>query len=611
LGPTGPLSYNGPRMSFSRLAPGALALALLALVGGCHLPPSSAVAPDGGGTPFDAAASEALDASALDAGTDVGSPFSTGVCPTPVAADPRAARRAACTFGRSALPTDTLPLTAEQRAAIPIKHVIVVMKENRSFDHILGNLHDQGQPAAEAIPASFTNPDLDGVSVAPFHLDTTCLNRDPGHQWDEFHRQSDNGAMDGFVVTAADTTASDGHFAMGIYGATDLPFYYWLASTFALNERHFPSALAGTFTNRTFLLFATADGVNCSFCGKMPKPTTPSIFNNLDRAGVEWGVYTDSEPFDGTLDWRPGHRGLHSFAEFQTALADGTLPPVSFVDSIGWVEDEHPTADVQAGEAWTRLVYEAVIGSPLWPTTAMIWTYDEAGGFADHVPPPTNACIARPASPEDAPFFELGIRVPLAVISPYARAHYVSDVVEDHTAITRFIETVFNLPALTARDANSPALLDLFDFGCSPALLHPPEAPRAGTEGCHGAIVLTADQPSYRTASPQVVTIAFKGAPAPDAHDRIAVYKYPRSSNDTPSENNRIEPIAWGYIGGGGHVAGSAPAAGQVVLDDSARSPGALWPLPPGLWIAHYLAAGSGGVAGYAPVASTLVQVTP
>jgi phospholipase C len=623
------MRYNGRRMTSSRLAPGAFALAafgfaalaLSALLGGCQLPPSSAFAVDVGtpAEPVDAAARDAADIP-MDAETEgpavgqdaaAGSPFSTGVCPTPVPVDPKSVRRAACAFGKSATPIETLPLTAEQRAAIPIKHIIVVMKENRSFDHLLGGLHASGQPAAEEIPASFTNPDSDGVAVAPFHLETTCVNRDPGHQWDEMHRQVNHGAMDGFVVSAADTTAGDGHFAMGTYAATDLPFYYWLASTYALNERHFPSVLSGTFSNRTFLLFGTADGVSCSFCGKMAKPSTPSIFNSLDRAGVGWGVYTDSGPFDGTLDWKPGHRGLHSFADFHTALAAGTLPAVSFVDSIGWVEDEHPTADVQVGEAWTRLVYEAVVASPLWPSTAMIWTYDEAGGFADHVPPPMNACIARPGNPDDAPYFELGIRVPLAVISPWARAHYVSDVVEDHTAITRFIETVFDLPALTARDANSPALLDLFDFGCSPALLHPPEAPLPGVEGCHGVIVLTGDLPSYRSAPPQVITVAFKGVPSPDAADRIAVYRYPRASSDVPSEINRIEPAAWGYIGGGGRVMGDAPTSGKVVLDESVRSPGALWPLPPGLWIAHYLAAPQHGVAGYEPVASTLIQVTP
>jgi phospholipase C len=99
------------------------------------------------------------------------------------------------------------------------------------------------------------------------------------------------------------------------------------------------------------------------------------------------------------------------------------------------------------------------------------------------VPPPNQACVARPGTVDDE-YFELGERVPLVVVSPYARPHSVSHVVQEHTAITRFIETVFGLPALTARDANSPALLDLFDFSCAPPMLNPPPAPAAGIGGC-------------------------------------------------------------------------------------------------------------------------------
>ena len=135
---------------------------------------------------------------------------------------------------------------------------------------------------------------------------------------------------------------------------------------------------------------------------------------------------------------------------------------------------------MQVGEASTRDLYQAVIASPLWPTSAMIWTYDEAGGFFDHVPPP-NSCVPRP---QDSAFFELGVRVPTVVISPYARKHYVSHVVAEHTSITRLIEAVFDLPALTARDANSDALLDMFDFECPPNL-KPPAAPAAGKGGCN------------------------------------------------------------------------------------------------------------------------------
>jgi phospholipase C len=599
-----------------------VALSLAALAAGCYPPPplgdepvasdaaraTDAEAPDGSSRPDAAAADGALGDAADGVGAEVGA-----CVPAPPAPDPLAAKRAACTFGVGALPTETLPLTEAARAALPLKHVIIVMKENRSFDHLLGSLHDEGQPATEAIPATFSNPDGSGQAVAPFHLDTSCVNQDPGHQWDEMHRQVNGGAMDGFVASAADTTGTDGHFVMGNYTDADLPFYYWLANTYALNDRHFPSVRSGTWPNRSFLLLGTADGVRCSFCGRQPDPKTPTIFGSLDRAGVTWAAYTDSDPFDGTLGWTASHPGVHTFADFQKALRDGTLPAVSFVDALGWVEDEHPTADVQVGENWTRIVYEAVVASPLWPSTAMIWTYDESGGFADHVPPPNSACIARPGNPDDAAFFELGARVPLAVISPYARPHYVSHVVQDHTSITRFIETVFGLPALTSRDANSSALLDMFDFSCAPPLMKPPEAPVAGTGECHGQIVLTTDQPSYPTGPSLAIEVQFRGVMMPNARDRIGIYRYPRASSDVPTDQNPIEPVAWAYVGGGphGHMAGGAPGAGQVMLDASALSPGSTWPLPAGLWIAYYLPADTSGQDGHTAAASTLVEVTP
>jgi hypothetical protein len=270
------------------------------------------------------------------------------------------------------------------------------------------------------------------------------------------------------------------------------------------------------------------------------------------------------------------------------------------------VEDEHPTADVQIGEAWTRRVYQAAVTSPLWPALALVWTYDEAGGFADHVPPPNEACVARPGNAKDLPFVELGTRVPLAVISPYARPHYVSHVVQDHTAITRFIETVFGLGALTSRDANSDALLDMFDFGCTPALMAPPEAPPAGTGGCFGNIVLTTDHESYASSDGMAVTVNFTGVRMPYTHDRIGIYKY----GDVPTEANHREPVAWGYIGGQGHTAAAAPTSGAVVIDKSVLSSGAAWPLGGGIWIAYYLP-GSNAADGHTPAASIDLEVTP
>ncbi|HVU52266.1 MAG TPA: alkaline phosphatase family protein [Polyangia bacterium] len=592
----------------------AAALALAAVAAGCQPPPTlradaglPTVSPPPDGE--DAAPPPSGDAADSDVATDASDEAPPP--PPPPVIDPFADQRAACHFGPGARVTETLPISARARAAIPIKHVVILMKENRAFDHLLGNLHAQGQPDTEAIPASFTNLDYAGTAVAPFPLDTTCINHDPGHQWNEMHREVNGGAMDGFVANGADSTGTDGHFVMGNYGPADLPFYYWLASTYALNDRHFPSVRSGTWPNRAFLLLGTADGVLCTYCGKNPDPKTRSIFDQLDAAHVAWGVYTDSDPFDGTLAWGPGHRGLYPFLDFQRALKDGSLPAVAFVDSIAWLEDEHPTADLQVGENWTHLVYEAAVQSPLWPSMALVWTYDEAGGFADHVPPPNNACIARPNVPEDLAFYELGVRVPLAVISPWARPHFVSHDVQDHTAITRFIEAVFDLPALTARDANSTALLDMFDFDHPPALLQPPKAPPAGKGGCHGALVLVSDEPSYESVSPLTLHIGWTNATTPNAHDRIGVYKYPRGTADVPTEDNPIEPVAWTYIGGTGHTPSGAPASGDVDIDMSDVVPGADWPLAPGLWIAYYQPALPSGANGHAVAASVLIELTP
>jgi phospholipase C len=433
------------------------------MAAGTSAPPMAAGAPSAAGS----------SGSAADGGSTAPS------CPSPIAVDDLLQRREMCTFAPGALAHESLGISSEQQAGLPVRHVIVMMKENRSYDHYLGQLHSQGQPDSEAMPANFSNLDLQNRQVMPFHLTTTCLHMDPGHQWQDMHAQVNGGAMDGFVTNAASSTLSDGHFAMGYYDNSEIPFYYFLANTFALADRHFASVRSGTAPNRAYLLLATSDGVRQSNAG-YPRPEVPSLFTRLDEKGVSWAAYTDAVPFEGALNWPANHAGVHTIAELKRALADASLPAVSFVDSKEDVEDEHPTADIQVGEAWTYDIYQAVIASPLWSSLALILTYDEAGGFADHVPPP-NACVA---SSSEAMFNELGARVPTIVISPWARAHFVSHVVRDHSAILRFIETVFDLPALTARDANSDALLDMFDFACPPQP-SPAAAPAPGTGGCH------------------------------------------------------------------------------------------------------------------------------
>lgn len=508
----------------------------------------------------------------------------TGTCSSKFV-DPTASQRRACSFGAGAMPTTTLGLSAAELKAIPIQHIVVVMKENRSFDHLLGRLATEGQPGTQPIPATFSNPDASGTSVKPFHAPTTCLADDPGHQWNAMHQQVDSGKMDGFVQSAAASTGGDGHFVMGWYDQKDLPFYYWLASTYALDDRHFAAARTGTFPNRNFLLLGTADGVTCTGCG-YPDPSTPTIFDELDKASVSWGAYSDGELLSGTLGWTHAHANTYRMKDFFDALDAGTLPQVTFVDGYENVTDGHPPSDLQGGEAWTRDIYEHAIKSPLWPHLALLFTYDESGGFFDHVPPPpddpakTPVCIPRdPAKyPSEAKFNELGARVPMIAISPYARQGFVSHTIEDHTALTRFIETVFDLPALTARDANSGGLLQLFDFQCPPALLHPPAAPAAGTHGCGGNTVpLSTDKTTYAVG--ESIQVSFAKAPGNQPLDWIGVYVL----GDAPHASS----LVWAFLGGS-HTATTAPTSGTVTLGAGLQN-GNNWPLPAGRYIAYYL----------------------
>jgi phospholipase C len=394
---------------------------------------------------------------------------------TAPADDPTTAARAACMFTAGARVEDSLGVTAAVRAQIPLTHVVIVMQENRSFDHYLGRLSANGQPDAEGFPDTYANPDAAGRPVAPTRLATTCVPRDPPHQWAAMHAQWNNGAMDGFVRAAANAT-NDGSYALGYYDARDLPFYHWLAATFAMSDRYFAAVLGGTWPNRDYLYCGTSRGVRST--GDAVLTDVRTVFDQLDEAHVAWGVYTDGLPRQDALGWDGRHRGVASVGAFLRGLADGTLPPVAFVDPAG-EDDEHPPGDVQLGEAWSRRLYTAAITSPLWPRLAMFFTYDESGGFFDHVPPPPGC----PPSPDQAEFDRRGVRVPFTVVSPWARPHYVSHRDHDHTSMLRLIQVLHDLPALTARDANADALLDLFDFGC-PQLRAPPPAPAAGAGGC-------------------------------------------------------------------------------------------------------------------------------
>jgi phospholipase C len=320
--------------------------------------------------------------------------------------------------------------------------------------------------------------------------------------------------MDGFTAAnAAVPEDPNGHRTMGYYTGRDLPFYYKLYRTFAMGDHYFASALTQTFPNRFYLYAGTSFGEIGNRIFDQNGLVTHSqrtIFNLLDEAtpAVTWKIYVSQYlaglPF--TIEYLFGYVRMHPenvrpIAEFFTDARAGTLPQVAFLnpifsDATNVETDEHPPSNVQVGQRWVSSVVGAFIAGPQWDHGALFITYDEHGGFYDHAKPPA-ACLPDDIPPmlatDDAPgmFDRYGIRVPAVVVSPYARKHFVSHVVHDHTSILRFIETRFDLPALTRRDANADPMLEFFKFKRPgfrkrPHFATPPVSP-AGVEQCKSA----------------------------------------------------------------------------------------------------------------------------
>ncbi len=414
-----------------------------------------------------------------------------------------------CRFGAGALPAQTGG-SRPHGTAIPIDHVVVLMQENRSFDHYFGQLHYQGQRHARPEPRSARNPDPTDSSapaIRAFHQTQYCEVADLDHSWNGSHRQWNGGRMNGFTATNQNVGAGDasGSRTMGFYDSSDLPYYYALASTFAMADHFFASVLSQTFPNRFFLLAGTAFGhIRNDFPQDCFQPCNPateysqrSIFNLMDEAvpPVSWRIYFHQIPFGDEFAYVRAHpQNVLPISQYFVDAAAGNLPNVAFVDplfvgSSNTENDEHPTANIQVGEEFASRVINAVLSSPQWSRAAVFYTYDEHGGFYDHVRP-RPACIPDAIPPHlvagDDPgaYDRYGFRVPMVVASPFARRQYVSHRVYDHTSILRFIETRFDLPALSARDANADAMLRMFDFR-NPPFETAPTLPAAPIDMAH------------------------------------------------------------------------------------------------------------------------------
>ncbi|MGE0407529.1 MAG: phospholipase C [Candidatus Korobacteraceae bacterium] len=392
-----------------------------------------------------------------------------------------------------------------------IEHVIFTMQENRSFDHYFGKMPEyrrmKGYPGeVDGWPANASNPAADDPTqqVLPYHFKTQCHeNLPPG--WNESHVQWNRGTpsspvakLNGFVYAAARYSQREGLQdvagvrAMGYYDWNDLPYYYELASQFPTSDRYFCSLPASTLANRLYLLGGSSFGRALSNFPEGAQYRHDTIFDLCEKHGISWRIYVNGE--FTYYNWFIGsnrHRDDGKIApaeQFFSDVSSGTLPQVVLIESgtsTGY--DEHPRNNIQRGVAFIKQYFDAVMNSPLWLKSAMFLTYDEHGGFYDHVVPPAAVKpdnIEPILPPEAVPgaFDRYGFRVPFIMMSPWAKKHYVSHQVADHTSILKFIETRFELPSLTQRDAAAHDLLDMFDFS-QMQFEHPPALPAQPTDG--------------------------------------------------------------------------------------------------------------------------------
>lgn len=452
-----------------------------------------------------------------------------------------------------------------------VNHILILMQENHSFDNYFGVLaYAPGSPyhsgngscasgdhscvdgltcssGSGGLNCTNSNIDDDGSTVFAFKAATLCPD-DLDHNWVGTHTETNfaspndalaNPLMDGFVKQNDLTRKIDSGESAGddqtisFFDQSDLPFYYDLAAKFAISDRYFASVLGPTFPNRSYLMAATSFGHLTSADSVPPnggyKPITGTIFDLLDGGAVSWTDYY--EEFGQDLTFRPvesAHEApLATF--FQQAAGHGTLPQVALLD-LGTNDDEHPPADVQVGQYAVAQIVNALRSGPYWKDSILFITYDEHGGFYDHVKPPaapqnnertpdgiypgqcadlssppsstqpgggaecaTNAlssetslvdaealCPAMASNPTGAfpancaAFDQLGIRVPLMVVSPFAKPAYVSHTVADHTSLLAIIEKRFlHGKHLTLRDQYANDLEDMFDFEKSPSLNTP------------------------------------------------------------------------------------------------------------------------------------------
>jgi len=375
-------------------------------------------------------------------------------------------------------------LTASAAPPLPspdksgIDHIVFLCMENRSFDHYLGWLGG-AEGRQGGLQFADDNGAMHGTHALSGNWDGCGFN-DPDHSYDGARTQLDNGKMDGFRKGTNDD------FALGYYTAADVPTHAAICERFTVFDHWFCSFLGPTYPNR----FYTHAGATDRNSNASTTSTLPTIWDSLSAAGVSANYFFTDLPFLALWGQKYANIARPIDAFFQVA-ANGQLPSVSYIDpgfeseSGGSSNDDHPQADIRRGQNLIGRIINTLIAAPTWPNTVLVTTYDEWGGFFEHVVPPRLADDgAGPATVTGAfDHDRAGFRVPAYVISPFSPQGQIVKKQFDHTSVLKLIEWRFALKALTPRDAAAANIAEVLDF--TAPNLHAGQLPLVADPGPH------------------------------------------------------------------------------------------------------------------------------
>lgn len=368
--------------------------------------------------------------------------------------------RRAALAGLGALGVGCRPQKGSKAPPTPgsIDTVIVVMMENRSFDHVFGSYSLLEGKEVDGLVAGMSNPAKDGTPWPIAEAETDCV-PDPPHGWTSSHDQFNAGSNDGFVREYQDSepSASPGE-VMSYQTRKTMPISYALADGSALCQRWFASVMGPTWPNRFYGHAGTSAAHKSN---ELPSEgglyTFPTVWSKLDEAGVPWKYYYTDLPFLALFKDHVRPETTDFLENFFFDVANGALPPVCWVDPGFSFNDDHPPHPVGRGQEFLAALYKALAASPHWENCLLVITYDEHGGFFDHVAPPL---VDDDYVPDG--FDQLGFRIPVVVTGPYVKPQVSSEQFEN-TSWLKYICDTYGIEPWTRRIAGATSIATLLD----------------------------------------------------------------------------------------------------------------------------------------------------